>query len=1023
MNLYFHALISVIMAKFLWFFIFYFAAFNIFGQIKPQNGVAPSKAQYIAFVNATIYVTPKQKIENGTLIIKNDKVFEVGKKVKIPSNAIQIDCSGKVILPSFIELYTNICISQSETKNTSNSKGAYYWNEAIHPEFDASSNFKIDPKASENLLKMGFGIALTHNTDGIVRGSGALISLGDNDPNKQLILSQMGLFYSFNKGNSSQGYPSSQMGSIALLRQALYDLEFHMQSVSNERNISLEEWQKKLFLPTFFKSEDKWEILRADKIAKEFKQQWNYLGTGKEYAWLPSNKNLNGTVIIPVNYPDAYDVKDPYIARQIPLSDLKHWELAPSNAKILAENNIQFAITSDGVSKPETFWTNIRKTITRGSSVEQILAALTTKPASILGLSQQIGELTTGKFASFSIYSDDPFLKEGQILSSWLLGEEKTHKVEPKNDLRGTYSLSLDKKEYQFEISGSVEKPSGKITSYKTNIDSKTAISKTDTLSESMQIAVRDNDVIIQFNLNDNNYSGSLNLHGKIMGKEGGIFEGDASLPDGRFSYFAATRIKKSKEDDEKKSLQLDTTFIGKVWFPNMGFGNDSLPKSNAFVFEHVTAWTNESDGNLEDVSVIVENGKIKYVGKEKVNYPKNAIIIDGTGKHLTTGIIDEHSHIAISKGVNEGGQAISAEVNIGDVLNTDDINIYRQLAGGVTSAQLLHGSANPIGGQSALIKLKWGHKPEDLLISNAPKFIKCALGENVKQSNWGDHNTSRFPQTRMGVEQVFYDGFNRARKYQKEWETFKSKGGIKPRRDLELDVLSEILTNTRFITCHSYVQSEINMLMHVADSVGIKINTFTHILEGYKVADKMKKHGAGGSTFADWWAYKFEVNDAIPYNAKMMADQGVVVSINSDDAEMGRRLNQEAAKSIKYGGMSEIEAWKMVTLNPAKLLHLDDRLGSLKVGKDADLVLWDNNPLTATAKVDLTMIEGSVYFERKKDEILQKRNDLERARLISKMLKSNEKGDQTQPFNKKGKRHFHCNTMGEEGTDEENLH
>jgi imidazolonepropionase-like amidohydrolase len=204
---------------------------------------------------------------------------------------------------------------------------------------------------------------------------------------------------------------------------------------------------------------------------------------------------------------------------------------------------------------------------------------------------------------------------------------------------------------------------------------------------------------------------------------------------------------------------------------------------------------------------------------------------------------------------------------------------------------------------------------------------------------------------------------------------------------------------------------------------MGIRINTFTHILEGYKVADKMKKHGVGGSTFSDWWAYKFEVNDAIPYNAKLMADQGVVVAINSDDAEMGRRLNQEAAKSVKYGGMSEEEAWKMVTLNPAKLLHLDNRLGSIKIGKDADLVLWDSNPLSTTAKVDLTMIEGAIYFERKEDEILQKRNDLERARIISKMLKSNEKGEQSKPFVKKGKRHFHCNTLGEEGTDEENLH
>jgi imidazolonepropionase-like amidohydrolase len=1002
--------------------VFLFLYIKASGQLKPQNGVAASMAQCIAFINAKIYVSPQQVIEDGTLLIKDDKVVSVGKKVKIPSNAIVIDCSKKVIVPAFIELHSNVGLTNA-TKKEKTGTGAYYWNESVHPEYDASNDFQIDSKANDNLLRMGFGLALTHQQDGIVRGSGALVSLGSSDVNKQLIQSQAGLFYSFNKGNSTNSYPSSQMGAIALLRQAFYDLEFYHSTTPVERNISLEEWKKKLLLPSFFKSEDKWEILRADKIAKEINQNWNYIGTGKEYAWLPNSQKLNGTVVIPINYPESYDVKDPYIAKQIPLSDLKHWELAPSNAKILADNKIAYAITSDGITKPEEFWSNIRKTLTRGSTVEQILAALTTKSAELLGMSNQLGDLNSGKLANFAIYSDDPFLKEGNILSSWNLGKELVLNKDVQIDIRGTYILNISKKDYSVEISGSKEKPSGKVTSFKTTVNSKTKVAKTDTVYQTMQIIQRDNDVVLQFNLDDSNFSGSLSLHGKLMGKDAGIIEGDALLPNGRLTYFAATKTKSSKESEEKSELKTDSTFLGTIWFPNMGFGNDSLPKLNSFVFENVTAWTNEAEGILSEVSVIVENGKIKYVGKEKVNYPKNAIVIDGKGKHLTNGIIDEHSHIAISKGVNEGSQAITAEVSIADVVNSDDINIYRQLAGGVTSAQLLHGSANPIGGQSALIKLKWGHRPEDLLIKNAPGFIKCALGENVKQSNWGDYNTSRFPQTRMGVEQVFYDGFNRARKYQTEWENYQLKGGLKPRKDLELEVLSQILAQKRFITCHSYVQSEINMLMHVADSMGIRINTFTHILEGYKVADKMKKHGVGGSTFSDWWAYKFEVNDAIPYNAKLMANQGVVVSINSDDAEMGRRLNQEAAKSVKYGGMSEVEAWKMVTLNPAKLLHLDDRLGSIKNGKDADLVLWDSNPLSTTAKVDLTMIEGAIYFERKEDEILQRRNEMERARIISKMLKSNEKGEQSKPFVKKGKRHFHCNTLGEEGTDEENLH
>jgi imidazolonepropionase-like amidohydrolase len=1003
-----------------WLALFVLISIKLSAQVKPENGVAPSKPEFIAFVHATIYVSPSQKIEDGTLLIQGDKVISVGSKIKIPSSAVLVDCTNKVILPSFIELYSQIGLPEKITPTT---KGATYWNESIHPEFDAASRFEINNKSNETLLKMGFGIALTHYQDGIVRGSAALISLGENDVNKQLIQSQSGLFYSFSKGSSQQTYPSSQMGSIALLRQAFYDLDDYSNSNNQERNISLEEWKSKLILPSFFKTDDKWEILRADKIAKEFNQTWNYIGTGKEYAWLPNHKNLNGAVIIPINFPEAYDVKDPYVARQIPLSDLKHWELAPSNPSILAKNKISFAITTAGIKQPEQFWANLRKSISRGSTVNQLLEALTTKPAALLGLSKSIGDLSPGKIASFSVFSKDPFTENGTLLSSWLLGTEKAHKVLPKIDLRGQYALTLDKKEYQFELSGSPEKLDGKITTFKTTIDSKNNTSKTDTIRQNMSVSYAENDVIIQFNLNDNYYNGSINLHGKVYGKDGGIFEGDASLPDGRMNYFAATRTKKSKEKDEKSSILSDTSYLGEIWFPNMGFGNDTLPKSNSFVFENVTAWTNESEGILTEACVIIENGKITYVGKDKGTYPKNAIIVNGKGKHLTNGIIDEHSHIVISKGVNEAGQAITAEVSIGDVINSDDINVYRQLAGGVTSAQLLHGSANPIGGQSALIKLKWGHTPEEMLIPNAPKFIKCALGENVKQANWGENNTSRFPQTRMGVEQVFYDGFNRAKKYQQEWENYKLKKGNKPRKDLELEVLSEILSENRFITCHSYVQSEINMFMHVADSMGIKINTFTHILEGYKVADKMKIHGAGGSTFADWWAYKFEVNDAIPYNAKMMTDQGVIVAINSDDAEMGRRLNQEAAKSIKYGGMSEVEAWKMVTLNPAKLLHLDNKLGSLKPGKDADIVLWDSNPLTTTAKVELTLIDGAVYYDQKKNELLQRRNEMEHARIVSKMLQSAEQGETTKSFVKKGKKHFHCDTLGEEGTESENTH
>jgi imidazolonepropionase-like amidohydrolase len=396
---------------------------------------------------------------------------------------------------------------------------------------------------------------------------------------------------------------------------------------------------------------------------------------------------------------------------------------------------------------------------------------------------------------------------------------------------------------------------------------------------------------------------------------------------------------------------------------------------------------------------VLIENGKISKVGKN-LTAPKGAEVVDATGKHLASGIIDEHSHISIGGGVNEAGESSSAEVRIGDVVRDDDVNLYRQLAGGVVACQLLHGSANAIGGQSALIKYRWGHAPEKLKIEGADGFIKFALGENVKQSNWGDNETIRFPQTRMGVEQVYVDFFSRAKAYAQDPNA---------RKDLELDALAEILNKKRFITCHSYVQSEINMLMKVAEDFNFRINTFTHILEGYKVADIMKAHGCGASTFSDWWAYKYEVAEAIPYNAALMNEVGVLTAINSDDAEMGRRLNQEAAKAVKYGGVPEEIAWKMVTLNPAKLLHLDSKTGSIKAGKDADVVLWSDNPLSIYAKPLQTYVDGVKYFDIEEDARMREEIAAEKARIINLMLQEKRKGMPTQPMQIKIEKEYHC--------------
>jgi imidazolonepropionase-like amidohydrolase len=468
----------------------------------------------------------------------------------------------------------------------------------------------------------------------------------------------------------------------------------------------------------------------------------------------------------------------------------------------------------------------------------------------------------------------------------------------------------------------------------------------------------------------------------KLSGiSNGSVWQGNGVDTSGNMLWWTATLIKSAvpKIDSVKKKV---IPMIGKVIYPFNGYGWEDLPKQENILIKNAMVWTNEKENKLANTDVLVVNGKIAQVGKNLSS--SNARVIDGTGKHLTPGIIDEHSHIAASS-INEGGQSVTSEVRIGDNLNPEDINIYRQLSGGVTTSHILHGSANTIGGQTQLIKLRWGANDVDLKFAGADPFIKFALGENVKRTT--SSNNNRFPDTRMGVEEVLIDAFTRAKDYER------SKKDPSFRRDLELDALVEIMNKKRFITCHSYVQTEITYMMRVAEKFGFTLNTFTHILEGYKVADKMKAHGANASTFSDWWNYKTEVIDAIPQNAAIMQRVGVNVAINSDDAEMARRLNQEAAKSIKYAGMSEEDALKMVTINPAKMLHVDNKVGSIKVGKDADLVLWTDNPLSIYARASTTIVDGIVEFDMERDMQLRKKLKEERNRLVQKIIGEKKSG------------------------------
>jgi imidazolonepropionase-like amidohydrolase len=396
--------------------------------------------------------------------------------------------------------------------------------------------------------------------------------------------------------------------------------------------------------------------------------------------------------------------------------------------------------------------------------------------------------------------------------------------------------------------------------------------------------------------------------------------------------------------------------------------------------------------GTIDKGSILIRDGKIAAVGTN-VTVPQGATVIDATGKFVMPGIIDCHSHIAVDGSVNEGSVSVSSMVGIEDVLNPDDIDIYRGLAGGVTTANVLHGSANAIGGKTQVIKLRWGKDAEALKFEGALPGIKFALGENPKRSGRIPIPgiEGRYPQTRMGVMDTIREAFVQAKDYQKKWTDYRakvSKGdktAIAPARDLKLDALVEVLEGKRLVHAHSYVGDEILQLIRTAEEMGFKVATFQHVLEGYRVADEIARHGAGASTFSDWWAYKFEVYEAIPYNAALMTERGVVVSINSDSAEEDRHLNQEAAKTMKYGGMSEVEALKMVTLNPAKQLRIDNRVGSIDVGKDADLVVYNVHPLSTYSVPQQVLIDGQVYFDRQKDLDARAAAEKEKKTLVDK--------------------------------------
>ncbi len=1016
----------------------------------PEEGIRHTKPVYTLIQGATVHQAGAEPTVADVLVYE-DKIKAVGANAisTAPANTRLVDGKEKHLYPSFIDLRSTYGVPLPQKKEHEHDKApqdgrssntSTYWNDAIKPQVDAIAHFEPEAKAARKLRDAGIGLALVHMPDGVARGTSALVLTGEGEANKLTLRSRAAAHFSFEKGSSPQDYPSSLMGCVALLRQALYDAQWYAKADKPETNYSLEALNAQRDMPLFFEGRDRYDIQRLGRMGEEFDLDFTVCEPGYAYMHLGRMSPRIKALVIPLKLPKPFDTSDPDLLRFIDQGDMLHWEQAPYNALRLSKENMPFAFTTLGLDSADAVWKTLRKLHSLGLSEDAILSAFTTTPATVLGVQGEVGRLAEGYEANFFMANGDLLLdSDVEITAHYLRGKTYAARDQATVQLKGTYDLNINNVYLELMVEGKHPKYEAQAM----------RITGNDTLKSKASLKLLGRELSLAFL--DFDSSGYYRLSASSL-SQNRIWDGTGITPRGEQVRWSAIRkVPKVKNGsangkaDPKNNGKapsaakaLDHGTMGPpppLRYPMAAYGFDTLPKPETLHITNAKVWTNTSQGIISKGEVLIHEGKVLAVGKDlnpqeyfrKGNMPV-VKVLDARGMHLTPGIIDEHSHIAISRGVNEGTQAVTSEVRIADALNPDDINIFRQLAGGVTTSQLLHGSANPIGGQSAIVKLRWGQPYGKMLMQEAPPFIKFALGENVKQTNWGDHQTTRYPQTRMGVEQIFYDYFHRARQYGDlltlHQSNAENKGKRKPRnaqeapafrRDLELEALLEILNGERHITCHSYVQSEINMLMHVADSMRFKVNTFTHILEGYKIADKLAAHGAAASSFSDWWAYKYEVRDAIPHNGSILHRAGVLTSFNSDDAEMARRLNQEASKAIRYGGMSEEDALKLVTLNPAKMMHIDHVVGSIAPGMHADLVVWSDNPLSVYARAEITFVDGCRYFDRSTLPEMMQRDQAIRTRIANAMAADKEDAASLRKPERKMERYYHCTDIEEQ--------
>ncbi len=905
---------------------------------SPAQRPGSLKPSVFAIRDARVF-TPGGALDKATVVLRDGLIEDVGADVQPPADAIVIDGKGLTVYPGFVDALTSRGFDATLQRSAVGDPAEEDLNsealaatkpdnrKGMTPEFQVRAALKADPEA-DNWRKAGVTAQLSAPDAGYFGGQSAVVSLSGAPPREAVLRSPVAQHLSFRAaggfggGGGGGDYPRVLMGVIAHTRQTLLDAGYHARRLKAfedaggagrrpPQDPALEALAPVLAgrMPVVIEADTRDQIDRALDFAAEFKMKPILFGGREAYKSLDRLAAEKVPVILRLDFTEENSPLVQATEKDAPARVKKdRRSLRDKERSVAAElhkRGVPFAFSSHGLTGDrawEKFRTNLRQVITAGLPEEACRAALTGGAAKILGVERQLGGIEKGKAAHLVVMNGDWNQLTTRVRHVFVDGIHIDPDAVPVNPNDAT------------EITGKrfgKGKGKGKRTT-ETEPPAKTKGKGKARESDPPQ---------------DREEVSQVQPPEKELPKE------KEKAPDATAKQETASEI----EEDRKPATRTGGNVLLK--------GATVLPVSREA---------------MPATDILVQNGKIAAVGKD-LPVPSGVKVIDLAGYFVMPGIIDTHCHFAISGGVNEGTLSVVPEVRIRDVINSEDVQIYRSLAGGVTTARLLHGSANVIGGQDAVIKLKYGEPAAKLLVTDGPRGVKFALGENVKRTD------GRFPNTRLGVEAVLVRAFTEAQEYKKRWDAYK-KGESKtePRRDLRLEALADVLSGELKIHCHCYRADEILMLLRTCERFGVRVRSLQHVLEGYKVAPEIARHGAMCSPFSDWWAYKWEAADAIPHCAALLREAGVTVCLKSDSNELMRHMYQEAAKLVKYGGLPETEALKTISLNGAAELGIDKRTGSIDIGKDADLAVFNGHPLNSYSRVELTFVEGEVYFERK---------------------------------------------------------